>query len=218
MEHFCSKCEIPHIRPVARHRYSSGMTTNIVSTQVTVAPNAFFTQQLNSGFTSPILSCHSGSSVNRSASKSTSTTTSANIHQGQLRTDELILAELQKLSTRMTQIEQELQAETFTSTPRKSKRMRAGMQGEDSSLFATVNRTDGYISLDDSAALCRQPETVRIPVRTHSNTSTTTSTVSSLFTHGGQRVKQHTTTNVNQLSHTETVFSACQNVHQGQHI
>ena len=78
----------------------------------TKCPNGFLTQQLMGRSPSPISTTPSGSSVNRSIT--TATSSGGTMAQpSSIRTDELILAELQKLSARMTQVEQELQAENF---------------------------------------------------------------------------------------------------------
>ena len=192
------------------------MATNIPSTQPSVAPNAFLTQQLTGRPPSPIEGPSSSCSVSRDVSTPL-TVVSTTSSQQPSRTEELILAELQKLSNRMTLVEQELQTETFTSTPRKRRRGRAG-QGEDSSLIVTGNRTDIQNTLDESTSIPRRTGGVRIPVHTHSITNTTTTTVSSLFTQGGQRSSQHTTANVSHLGLTQTVFSTCQSAHQYSHI
>ena len=214
MELFCNKCERTHIRPVGRRCYKEGMATNITSTQPSVAPNAFLTQQLAGRPPSPIEGLGSSSSVTRNVSTSLTVTSNTGSQQTP-RTEELILAELQKLSTRITLVEQELQAETFT--PRKRKRVRAGGHAEDSSLAITGNRTDVHTSLDESASVSRRTGGVRIPVHTQSHTNTTT-TVSSLFTQGGQRSSQPTTANVSQPGLTQTVFSTCHSAHQYSHV
>ena len=217
MELFCEKCELVHSRPVGRRCNREGMATNTPSTQPTVAPNAFLTQQLTGRPPSPIEGTSSGTSVIRDGSTSLTVASTTSAQQSP-RTEELILAELQKLSSRMTLVEQELQADTFTSTPRRRKRVRAAGQGEDSSLVATGNRTDIHNTLEESTSVPRRTGGVRIPVHTHSNTSTTTTTVSSLFALSGQRSGQYTTVNVSQLGHTQTVFSTCQSAHQYSHV
>ena len=192
------------------------MATNITSTQPSVAPNAFLTQQLAGRPPSPIEGLSSSSPVIRNVSTSLTDTSNTGSQQTP-RTEELILAELQKLSTRMTLVEHELQAETFTSTPRKRKRVRAGGQADDSSLAITGNRTDVHTSLNESASVSRRPG-VRIPVHTQSNINTTTTTVSSLFAQGGQRSSQPTTANVSQPGFIQIVFSTCQSAHQYSHV
>ena len=219
MELFCDKCESEH-RPVGRRCNREGMVTNITSTQPSVAPNAFLVQQLTDRPPSPIEGPNSGSLVIGNVSTSLTATSTVSSQQP-LRTDELILAELKKLSIRMTLVEQELQAETFTSTPRKRRRVRAVGHGDDSSLVVAGNRADTHTTLDESASVPRRTwggGGGRIPVHTHSNTSTTTTTVSSLFAQGGQRSSQHTTVNVSQLGLTQTVFSTCHSTHQYSHV
>ena len=114
MEHFCSKCDTSHVRPVGRRCYKTGMSTNITSQQATVAVNALLTQQTADRPPSPIQASPPGSSVNGNTSTIVITTMNSQVN---LRTDEFILAELQKLSARMTQVEQELHTDTCTSTP-----------------------------------------------------------------------------------------------------
>ena len=116
----------------------------------------------------------------------------------------------------MSLVEKELQGETFTSTPRKRKRARAGGHGEDNSLFATGNRTDIQASLLESVTVSRCSGGVQIPVHTHSNTTTTT--VSSLFAQNSQKSSQHMVVSVSNQASTQTVFSTCQSTHQGQHV
>ena len=180
------------------------MATNITSTQLSVAANAFLTQCLTGRPPSPIgVSC-SGSSVIRDAS--TSLTVTSSVSSQQLpRTEELILAELQKLSSQMTQVEQELQAETFISIPRKCTKIRAGGHTEDSSLIATGYRTDIDTSLDESVSISRCPGGVRIPVHTHLNT-TTTMTVASLFAQGGQKQSTYSCKHQSPKLHSNCFF------------
>ena len=105
MELFCDKCELVHSRPVGRRCNREGMATNIPSTQPTVAPNAFLTQQLTGRPPSPIEGTSSGSSVIRDVSTSLTVASTTSAQQSP-RTEELILVELQKLSSRMTLVEQ----------------------------------------------------------------------------------------------------------------
>ena len=95
------------------------MATNITSQQAAVAVNALLTQQTAGRPPSPIQAGPSGSTVTGNSSTTVITTMNSQPQQGNLRTEDLILAELQKLSARMTQVEQELHTDTFTSTPRK---------------------------------------------------------------------------------------------------
>ena len=122
MEHFCFKCDRLHIRPAGWSCIIGSMATNVTSNQVSVAPSAFLTQQLMGRSPSPISITSSCGSVNRSTITATSSMGSI-AQQSNARTDELILAELQKPSARMTQVEQELQAKTFTSIPKKERRL-----------------------------------------------------------------------------------------------
>ena len=136
------------------------MATNITSEQATAAASALLSQQSAGRLPSPIRAGPSSSSVS-SNTFNTLTTTSTSQHQyTNLRTDELILAELQKLSARMTQVEQELHTDTFTSTPRKRKRVVPNRQASDSLISGTVNRTGAYTSIDESAVQSRAPESV----------------------------------------------------------
>ena len=133
------------------------MATNITSEQATAAASALISQQSVGGLPSPIRAGPSSSSVNRSTSNIMTTTSNSQTRHTNLRTDELILAELQKLSARMTQVEQELHTDTFASTPRKRKRTGPNRQASDSSIFGAVNRTGAYASVDESAVQPRNP-------------------------------------------------------------
>ena len=216
MEHFCSKCDRPHIRPVGRKCITAGMATNVSSTQPSVAPNGFLTQQLMGRSLSPINTPFSGSTVNTSASAATSSGGSVT-QPNNTRTDELILAELQKLSARKTNVEQELQADTFTSTPRKRRRAKQGRQATDNSLFGTSNRSAG-ISLEESTDHLRGSESTRVPVHTQSVASTTTTTISSLFAQANQGTVPNAVNVNRQPCNTQIVYSMCQPLHQGQHV
>ena len=81
------------------------MATNITSKQATVAANALLTQQPAGRPPSPIEPGPSSSSVNGNTSTMVITTMELCLQHSNPRTDELILAELQKLSARMTQVE-----------------------------------------------------------------------------------------------------------------
>ena len=203
MEQFCYKCDTAHIRPVGRRCYRTGMATNITSDQATVAASALISQQSVGGLPSPIQAGPSGSSLNSNTSNTMITTSNSQTQHTNLRTDELILAELQKLSARMTQVEQELHTDTFASTPRRRKRTGPNRQASDSSMFGAINRTGAYTSVDESAVQPRNPE-VRIPVHVHSN-STTITTTSSLFAQAHQVSAQQG----NVATNTQTVFSTC---------
>ena len=192
MEHFCSKCDSSHIRPVGRRCFRTGMATNITS------------QQATSRSPSPIHTGPSGSMATGNSSTTVITTMNSQTQQSGLRAEDLILAELQKLSARMTQVEQELHTDTFTSTPRKRKKTTRSRQVNDTSLFGTVNRTEGYTSIEESMAIPRTSESVRIPVHAHSN-STTSTTTSSLFT----QVQIHAHQEMGGIASTQMVFSTC---------
>ena len=213
MEHFCSKCDISHIRPVGRRCFRTGMATNITSHQAAVAANALLTQHTTSRPPSPIQTGPSGSMATGNSSTTVITTMNSQTQQGSLRTEDLILAELQKLSARMTQVEQELHTDTFTSTPRKRKKTTRSRQVNDTSLFGTVNRTETYTSLEESMAIPRTSESVRIPVHAHSN-STTGTTTSSLFT----QVRTHAHQEMGGIASTQMVFSTCRTSNHTHHV
>ena len=183
------------------------MATNVTSKQAIAAANALLTQHPAGRPPSPIQAGPSSSLVNGNTSTTVITTTNSQPQHANLRTDKLILAELQKLLARMTQVEQELHDDTFTSTPRKWKRVLPNRQASDSSLFGTVNRTEAYTSLEESMVQYRGPEGVRIPVHTHSITNTTSTTTFSLFSQASQ-VHIQQGIGINTLN-TLTVFSTC---------
>ena len=100
-----------------------------------------------------------------------------------MRTEELILSELQKLSVRMSQVEQELQTDTFTSTPRKRKkpRTRAKKRGGDSIMGGAANITDNQTTFEESVTSLHHNSRVVVPVHTQHTTRTTLVTTTSLF-------------------------------------
>ena len=107
----------------------------------------------------------------------------------------------------MSQVEHE-HTDTFTSTPRKRKRVATNRQASDSSLFGITNRTEANTSLDKSMVQSRVPEGVRIPVHTHPTTNTTSTTTASLFAQSRQ---------VRTQQNTQTIFStSCTSDHSHQ--
>ena len=95
----------------------------------------------------------------------------------------------------MTQVEQELHADMFTSTSRKQKSVVSNSQASESSLFGTVNRTEAYTSVEESMVKFRGPEGVQIKVHTHHTTNTTNTITSSLFSQVNQVQTQQGTVN-----------------------
>ena len=135
MEVLCDKCGLKHNRPVGRRYYKVIMAMNISTTQATAAVSALQMATIGDRPPSPISSMQAGTSGLHTATTSHSAPVSRPPSQFSVRTEELILSELQKLSARMSQVEQELQTDTFTSTPRKRKKARTrGRRGENSTM------------------------------------------------------------------------------------
>ena len=118
----------------------------------------------------------------------------------------------------MSQVEQELQTDTFTSTPRKRKKARTrGRRGENSTMGGARNVTENQTTFEESITLLHHNSRVVVPVHTQHTTRTTSVTTTSLFSQRNPLPPQQirgTGTN----TQTQVVFSTCQNRHPGQHV
>ena len=111
MEHLCTGCFVVHLRPSGRRcpRVSKGMATNMTQAPLTA------TETLTSNVATTTHVAVSTASEGAIASTSQSQQTPP------VRTDDLILAELRQLSSRIAHVEQEMLVTSRTSTPRKKK-------------------------------------------------------------------------------------------------
>ena len=218
MEVWCEKCGSNHNRPVGRRCNRVSMATNISTTQAAEAVSALHTTTTVDRSPSPITSMHAGTASIHTVNTSHSVPVSRPPSQFSVRTEELILSELQKLSARMTQVEQELQTDTFTSTPRKRKKPKTrGKRGENSKIGGAGNITDNQTTFEESVASLHHNSRVVIPVHTQHTTRTTSVTTTSLFLQKNPLVPQQIR-GTGTSSLTQVVFSTCQSMHPGQHV
>ena len=102
-----------------------------------MATNLTHSVMATSTVVSTSLNVDSETSDNTRAPTSSYTTLTTSAAQalgnGPRRTEELILAELQRLSARMSNVEQEIQSTTYTSTPRKRKKSRQANKSREQS-------------------------------------------------------------------------------------
>ena len=188
----------------------------MADTQASMAVSAITSSNLVERPPSPIASTHMAVPATQTLN-AYSASGPQNSNPGPSRTEELILAELQRLSARMSNVEHELQADTFTSTPRKRKKQRTGAQkGENSVMGRSVNVTGNNSTIDESVILHRQASRVVIPVHTQQTTCTTATATSSLFTSRNPIVSQQVRIPTT-YTQTQVVFSTCQTLHPGQH-
>ena len=193
------------------------MATNITSSQASAAVSAVLFSNATEGLPSPI---SSGQPSTSHAVNGREIQPSTSIQESQVRpsrTEELILTELQKLSARMSNMEQELQADTVTSTPRKKRKSKArNRKGEESVVRATINLTDTQTTFNDTATSALHHSHVSIPVHTQHSTSTTAVTTTSLFSQRNPIAIQQGRVPLTSAQ-TQVVFSTCQSLHPGQH-
>ena len=194
------------------------MATNISTTQAAEAVSALHTTTTIDRSPSPITSMHAGTASSYTVNTAHSVPVSRPPSQFSARTEELILSELQKLSARMTQVEQDLQTDTFTSTPRKRKKAKTrGRRGENSMIGGPGNVTDNQTTFEESAASLHHNSRVVIPVHTQHTTRTTSVTTTSLFSQNNPLVPQQIR-GTGTSNQTQVVFSTCQSMHPGQHV
>ena len=192
------------------------MATNISTTQAAEAVSALHTTTTVDRSPSPITSMRGGTASTHTVEISHSVPVSRAPSQFSVRTEELILSELQKLSARMTQVEQELQTDTFTSTPRKRKKPKTrGKRGENSMIRGDI--TDNQTTFEESVASLHHNSRVAIPVHTQHTTRTTSVTTTSLFSQRNPLVPQQIR-GTGTSGITQVVFSTCQSMHPGQHV
>ena len=146
MEQCCVKCDFSHSRPVGRCCQRMGRATNISTAQACVAVSAIRTMHSTNTQLSRVSFLHNDNSTAVEEPSTSSAAVSRAPSVLPFRTEELILIELQKLAGCMTHIEQEMQGESLTSTPRT--REKAGpstLRGE--SIIGTSNVTGNQTTL-----------------------------------------------------------------------
>ena len=180
MEYFCAKCDYSHTRPIGRWCTRVSMATNISTTQAITAVSAVRPTCNADTLTSPIASRQPNQSPTSVDLATNSTATTLAPSGLSTRAEELILRELKKLSARMTHMEQEMQSDTFTSTPRRRKKPRANRTREELTAGAN-NMTINQTMLDESAISNQQNSRIVIPIHTQLAASTTTTSTTSLF-------------------------------------
>ena len=194
------------------------MATNITSSQANAAASAVLFSSATEGPLSPISSAQPGTSHNVNGLEVQPSTSTQESQVRPSRTEELILTELQKLSARMSNMEQELHADTVTSTPRKRRKSKArNRRGENSVVRTTMNLTDTQTTFNDTATSALHHSRVSIPVHTQHSTSTTSVTTTSLFSQRNPIAIQQSRVPLTSAQ-TQVVFSTCQSLHPGQHI
>ena len=118
------------------------MGTNITSSQALLASSA-------------VTSIHTSNSPSVNANvelpgpSNISIATHSAQGSGPTRTEELILAELQKLSSRMSNMEQEMQSKTYTSTPKKRKKAKQVNKSREQYMVEVSVLTDTQSTIND---------------------------------------------------------------------
>ena len=188
------------------------MATNITSSQALLASSAVTSIHTSN-------SSAANANVELPGPSNTSIATHSAQAQGSAptRTEELILAELQRLSSRMSNMEQEIQSKTYTSTPKKRKKARQVNKSREQSMVGVSALTDTQSTINDSATDINQlvsgPSTVIRPVITVVTSS------SSMCTQA--RVVTTTATGVTSgcvRPSTQTTDASCQGGHYRHHI
>ena len=218
MEVSCDKCGFKHNRPVGRLCYKVSMAKNISTTQANAAASALHTATIVDRPPSPITLMQAGTSSLHTATTAHSVTVSRPPSQFSTRTQEFILSELQKLSAHMSQVDQEFQTDTFTSTPRKRKKPRTGgKKGENPTMGGAGNMTDNQTTFEESVITLHHTSRVVVPVHTQYSTRITSVTTTSLFSQRNPLLPQQIRGSCTN-SQTQVVFSTCQSMDPGQHV
>ena len=216
MEHFCSKCSLSHSRPVGRWCNKVSMVTNLSSAQAREAASAVRPREIVYSPLSPIssLCMDSSTGIEEPGISTVAVSRAPNVVPS--KTEELMLNELQKLSARMSQMEQEMQGNTFTSTTRRRKRVHTSRIGRNSAM-GTSNLTGNQTTLDDSAISSQQNHRVSVPAHTQHVVNSTTTTTRSLEARTPLLGNQIRGPQNKGGADTLVVFSTCQTLHQGQY-
>ena len=211
MEEHCIKCNNYHKRPVDRRCYRLSVATNITPSQAIMASSAVL--GVNSSV-NPVVTTSTQPPVSNVVTVSTSLAQSHS--NGPSRTEEPILSELQRLSARMSNMGQEIQSTTFTSTPRKRKKSRQVNKSRDHSVtgvsgFADTQTTINESSIDNNQLVSTNngPNNHNLVVTSASSLFTQSSVVTTSATGSGSAYQRPT---------TQVTVSTCQGGHYRQHI
>ena len=183
------------------------MATNLSHSQAVMATSAVVSTSLN---VDPETSDNTRAPTSSTTTLTTSTAQA--LGNGPTRTEELILAELQRLSARMSNMEQEMQSTTYTSTPRKRKKSRQLNKSREQSTAGISVLTDTQTTIEDSIV-----ETNQL-VSTSSNRNgppiTIVTSTSSLFTQTNVVTTSATgTVNASFRPTTQVSVASCQTGH-----
>ena len=131
MEYYCAKSDYLHIRPIGRRCMRVSMATNITSMQAHTAVSAVRPTCSADTPLIPIASLQTNHYTTLEDPGTNFTAMARAPSALSARAEELILSEQQKLSARMTYMEQEMQRDTFTSTLRRRKKVRTNRTREE---------------------------------------------------------------------------------------
>ena len=215
MEEQCIKCNSYHKRPMGRRCYRLSMATNITTSQAIMASSAVL--GVNSSVNTSVNPVVTTSTPPPPANTVTVTTSSTSGQSnGPSRTEELILNELQKLSARMSNMEQEIQSTTFTSTPRKRKKSRQVNKNRDHSVMGVSGLADTQTTIEESMIENNQLVSINNGLGSHALAVTS---ASSLFTQSSV-VTTAATGSGSAYSRTSTqvTVATCQGGHYRQHV
>ena len=215
MEEQCIKCNSYHKRPVGRRCYRLSMATNITTSQAIMASSAVLgvNSSVNTSV-NPVVTTRIPPPPANTVTVTTSSTSGQ--PNGPSRTEELILNELQKLSARMSNMEQEFQSTTFTSTPRKRKKSRQVNKNRDHSVMGVSGLADTQTTIEESMIENNQLVSINNGLGSHALAVTS---ASSLFTQSSV-VTTSATGSGGAYSRTSTqvTVATCQGGHYRQHV
>ena len=159
-ERHCTHCFVIHGLPTGRRCPHFLMTTNVIQSPITTIEGQ--------GLDTVTMTTSSGTAQ---ATASTSQSSPGG------RQDDVILAELRKLASRLANVEHEMQSQSRTSTPKRKRKKRAGRP---STNLAASSLHDTQSTLDESLfSLHGSVQTLPL-----TSVTTTMSTAGSLFTQG----------------------------------
>ena len=215
MEEHCIKCNSYHKRPVGRRCYRLSMATNITTSQAIMASSAVLSVNSSvSTSVNPVVTTSTRPPPPNTVTVTTSSTPGQS--NGPSRTEELILNELQRLSARMSNMEQEIQSTTFTSVPRKRKKSRQVNKSRDHSVIGVSGLADTQTTIDDSMIDNNQSVSIINGLGSHALAVTS---ASSLFTQSSVVTTAATGSgSAFSRSSTQVTVATCQGGHYRQHV
>ena len=215
MEEHCIKCNSYHKRPVGRKCYRLSMATNITTSQAIMASSAVLS--VNSSVNTsvnPVVTTSTRPPLPNTVTVTTNSTPGQS--NGPSRTEELILNELQRLSARMSNMEQEIQSTTFTSTPRKMMKSRQVNKSRDHSVIGVSGLADTQTTIDESMIDNNQLVSTNNGLGNHALAVTS---ASSLFTQSSVVTTAATGSgSAYSRSSTQVTVATCQGGHYRQHM